>query len=183
MASRYKGLRIVIQGTSLDFSIGDALSPTWDDLRIVVRKIWELGYAPLLLPENVEGTVLVAGNREQLHSLVPLLIQNIHGAFERGKIQVDDEYRIVGIGYVMAWYWHKWLGGPRPAVGGTQRRFRPVYQTDILLTCPFCGKVAPVPERFKKSSSRSKYFIEWLTRHNAEYHKWDIKYNLRKEYL
>lgn len=175
---------VEISDAGLEFAIGDEINPTWDQLRICLRKLWELGYGDYVVPPNVSASTLAAGNQEQLEVMVPYILQRVNEAKERGKLDTGDEFKVIAIAYVIAWYWHMKLRGPRPIEPeGRPKRYHPIYQTEVILACPFCGKRYDPPKNYKKSSSRSRAWIQWLIRHNRDYHKWQMTYQIGKEFL
>ena len=162
-------------GTEFEFEIGDAINPGWEELHQMMRALWNEHLGPTLLPDYVDEAILVAGNKQQLEALVVYLCQEIDHQLRDGHLALADHPRLHAIVYVLFWYWHRRLGGPRPPQL-TKRRY--VKKVEIYqrtqLGCPFCLKPFEPHPRFKKASVKAKLWRSWLKRHFAEYHKWKV---------
>ncbi len=172
---RYKGTPVTILSTGTEFVIGEPFTPSWEDLRYAIHKLWAYEYlTPILEHSDVPAEMVLGGNREQVEYMVPVILQGINRYFDTDKVNTGDEARLLALASILAWYWHMVLRGPRPVYD--PKRYKPKkIQWAIEFECPACHKIYNPPKRYVKAEARSKAWLRWLPRHFREYHKWEVK--------
>lgn len=156
------------------FTIGSSIKPDWNVVRTVLTKLYLLGYGKDLLGSNDEASTLAWGNRKQLEYYVPLMCRLIDSALVAEKYEAQLHPQLISIAYVLAWYWHFNLGGPRPIY--EPARYHRKVSVRIEWRCPVCTKEFKPSARLVHIEPKYNAYIKWLTRHGKEYHKeWRIK--------
>ncbi len=161
-------------GTGLTFHMGASISPKWQDAYYCVHSLYDRGYLKSLLPPGLDESTAIGMGEEATNYIIPSIIRSIDNGFDAGKYTVAKDYALIALVYILAWYWHIRLGGPRPFItSSTHYTPRPkVYQKTPELRCPFCTKPFVPNPRYKSSGVIFKQWIVWLQKHAAQYHHW-----------
>lgn len=156
---KFSHREIVIRATGTTFKTGEVFRPTLNDLYAVVRRFRELGLADDLVPGA--GIVLVSGNRSAIHDLIPKLLE---AAAARNYANIAP-FQVRAILWVMACYWHTWLGGPRPAMPRPTRT--PRLETPVF-KCPYCHAKWHPKNEPEAQVNILREFAKWMYRHANE---------------
>lgn len=147
-----------IKETGTVFEIGSVFRPSWDDVRMVVGKMYDLGLIKDLVPEVNISVILAHGTA--LRMAVPLILERSDLKDYKHKAPKAVQAYL----WVLACFWHIHGGGPRPATKA-KRRYRKRGAT-LEFRCPYCARVIYEPNpRFKSRGVIIKQFANALTRH------------------
>lgn len=150
----------------------------FDDVLYVLHKLYTTKYAQQynLLPFNVDVEVLVNPLTSEVVSwLVPIIIMNVDRKALSGQIDIlsPNNESLVYITDVLSWYWHKHLGGPKPAVrsmvSSTLQNKKYVVQ-NAALVCPLCYSQYKPPESYTNQEAKAWGYVRWLPTHFVEFH-------------
>jgi hypothetical protein len=158
--------------SGMEFTMGYAINPDFKDIRYVVRVLWDFGITDKVVPGVSLETVL-GSDKASVESLVPLIIRMVERQVEEGEIEWPLPGRVEVCLYVLGWYWHRRLGGPKYTALYEVRARTKNYGQIPFLGCPFCHKSYKPHKRFKRQSVVFKNWLVWLLKHSIEYHKWD----------
>lgn len=157
------------RGDTFQFVIGEVAKPDWDVVRTVLNKTYQLGYAKDLLGSEDDASTLAWGNKEQLEYYVPLMCRLIDNALVLGKYEAALHPQLIAIAYILAWYWHFNLGGPRPIF--EPKRYHKKTMVRIEWRCPVCTREYEPPKNLVRIEAKYNAYVKWLNRHGVEYHK------------
>ncbi|MDD1640830.1 MAG: hypothetical protein LUQ68_04775, partial [Methylococcaceae bacterium] len=163
--------------TGLTFSIGDEIKPSYQDVVLMLKHLYTGGYTEryrLVQTTIPHDLLFTGGSKDQYHALVPQIVRNAEWLVQTGSLDVYDEYnyRLIVAVYVLSWYWHHVLGGPKPAVGGLKEtHIRKIIQNEPL-QCPVCYKKYCPPPKLVTQEAKAWSFLGWLPTHFVEYHLW-----------
>lgn len=168
--------------SGLQFVVGDVtIRPSWDDLRRALWHLVDMNVARNALPSSIPPEILLSGNKEQIHSLIPLVVQNTYDLYATGKEVLPTDkayYRLAVMMWLIRCYWHYELQGPKPVMGVTttfKKRIRKYEETwKPTYACPECGKHFIVPEKIVKRETIMKLYLQWMVVHSNEYHKYTL---------
>ena len=172
-ADSMSGVQISL-GTGLSFHMGAPISPKWADAYYCIHTLANRGYLKDLLPPGLDESTSLGMSEEASNHIIPGIIRAIDNGFDTGKYTVANDYALVAVVYVLAWYWHIRLGGPRPFITSSAHYASKVkvYQNTPELGCPFCTKRFIPNPRYKRASVIFGQWVTWLTSHAKTYHKW-----------
>ena len=162
-----------IKETGLRFKVGYSLRPKWDDLRAVLLYLQNKGKVGADLFPYLDGGIENT-TKDTIHELVPEML------FNAGQYYKHYREPIKACLWVIAWYNHIWLSGPRPNVVKRARRLRSL--PTAIFKCPMCGEHWFAPRRLRTQGAALTAFSKWLVTHSrAKYH--DDKITGRLPYL
>jgi hypothetical protein len=161
-------------GTGVAFRIGAPISPKWEDLYYVIQSLYNRGYLKNICPPGMTEDLVITSGQNQIEYMVAGFLRAIDAGFDTGKYTPEKDYALLACAYVLAWYWHIRLGGPRPYFNSsTHYHSRPkIYQDIPELRCPFCTKIWKPDPKFVRTQVIAKLYHAWLGKHYKEYHKW-----------
>jgi hypothetical protein len=92
-----------------------------------------------------------------------------------GRYKPDQLDRVKIIAYVLAWWWNKRAGGPRPLVGKEDEEapivpLREPKRVIPDLRCPFCYHEYSPPKNYKTRRAIAYHWQRWLGKHFDSYH-------------
>jgi hypothetical protein len=148
--------------------------PNWEVLRVILNKMYLLGYSTDLLGDKELAYTTIVGNREQVEYYVPVLVRMIDHLLSIGKYSPREHAPLVGYAIVLAWYWYYHLGGPKPIYD--PKRYKGKVKIFIEWKCPVCQKEYKPNPRWVSIPVIFNGFVKWLPKHARDYHKeWDPK--------
>lgn len=167
--------------SGLHFTLGELIRPDWEDFRRAMWHIHEMGVSANVVPYGVPPSLLQSGNREQLHWLVPSVVENSYKVYGTGleTLPSPDQYwRLTIVLWVIRCYWHYTMGGPKPEFRPTTV-FRPAAERKAVpytptFKCPICERHYIPPKHYTKHETIMKYFVKWLVGHGNTYHKYSL---------
>ncbi len=154
--------RFTIKKTGRKFVLGESIRPKWDDLRAVVLILDRQDMGRFLWPTFNIG--MGTANRNQIEAAVPEMLSNAR--FITRSLDVPQK----GCLWIVAWYNHIWLGGPRPRIK-TRPRLKRSAPT-MMFKCPMCGDHWYPPRRVKTQGAGMRLFAKWVVKHSrVKYHE------------
>ncbi len=156
-----KQRRVKIGGTGTVFITGKRFSPGWDDLNVVVAKLWKLGILEDLVPE-IKLSVILA-HRGPMYRTVPSILERADVKNYKKKVP----FEIMAMLWVIACFNYKWCRGPDPC---TVKRYKhPKRRVTREYDCPFCRQIVLEPnKRFKSREVLITQYANALHRHSKK---------------
>jgi hypothetical protein len=168
-----------LEATGTIFEMGVESNPEFKDIIYVLNRLYTTGYVQQynLLPYNVEPEILVQTlTKEVVAWVVPVLIQAVDRKALSGALDIlaVNNESLVYLMDVCAWYWHKTLGGPKPAISSMVKLAKPPRQVvqNAALVCPMCYHQFNPPSTYKTQSAKAWAYARWFPTHLVEYHRW-----------
>lgn len=164
-------------GTQLKFMVGHSISPTVEDVRYIFKKLYTSKYMRQVVPVWAVEELLVKASVEQINTLVPAVLLAINDILEYKEYEAQDLYFLCVSAYVLAWFDHLQLGGPRPIIESEREKrmvksHHKLDRMEIVLRCEYCNKVFTPPANLVRYEKVAKAYLVWLPKHYWEYHKW-----------
>lgn len=154
--------RYEIHKTGRKFIMGESIRPKWDDLRAVVLILDQQDMGRFLWPTMNIG--MGTANRNQIEAAVPEILSNAR--FIVPSLTAPQK----GCLWIVAWYNHIWLGGPRPRIKVRPRLKRSA--PTMMFKCPMCGDHWYPPKRVKTQGAGMRLFAKWIVKHSrVKYHE------------
>jgi hypothetical protein len=169
-----------LEATGTIFEMGVESNPEFKDIIYVLNRLYTTGYVQQynLLPFNVEPSILVGTlTKDVVAWLVPVLIQAVDRKALSGSLDIlaENNESLVYLCDVLSWYWHKTLGGPKPAISSMVKLAdKPTHMVvqNAALVCPMCYHQFVPPATYKTQSAKAWAYARWFPLHLVEYHKW-----------
>lgn len=150
-----------IRETGTTFVTGEVFSPSWDDAKAIVAKMYNLGLVLDLVPE-IKISVILA-HRGAFNRTIPTLLMRA----DMKDYKTKAPFAVQGMLWVLACYGYKWSGLPYP---GTIKRHRYPKRGAVLeFRCPMCGRDIFEPnKRFKSRRVLIEQYANALHRHSQD---------------
>lgn len=169
-----------LTATGTIFEMGKESNPKFEDVIYVLNRLYTTGYVQQynLLPYNVEPEVLVQTlTKEVVAWIVPVVIQAVDRKALSGAIDIlaENNETLVYLCDVLAWYWHKSLGGPKPAISSMVKladKPKHMVVQNAALVCPMCYHQYIPPKTYKTQEAKAWGYARWFPIHLQEYHMW-----------
>jgi len=169
-----------LEATGTIFEMGKESDPQFKDVIYVLNRLYTTGYVRQynLLPYNVEPEILVQTmTKEVVAWLVPVIIEAVDRKALSGSIDIlsENNESLVYLMDVLAWYWHKTLGGPKPAISSMVKLAKkPAHLVvqNAALVCPMCYHQYNPPVQYKTQEAKAWGYYRWFPTHLEEYHHW-----------
>jgi hypothetical protein len=168
--------------SGLSFVVGDVtIRPKWEDLHRALWHLVDMNIASKVLPSNIPAEILLSGNKEQIHSLIPLIVQNTYALYATGREVLPTNnayYRLAVMMWLVRCYWHYELLGPKPVMTAStnfktrNRKFADTWHPTY--NCPECGKPFIVPPKIVKRETIMRLYVKWMVVHSNEYHHYAL---------
>jgi hypothetical protein len=153
--------RYEIKKTGRKFVMGESIRPKWADLRAVVLILDQQDMGRFLWPTMNIG--IGTANKAQIEAAVPEILSNAR--FIVPSLTAPQK----GCLWIVAWYNHIWLGGPRPKITMRPRLKRSA--PTMIFKCPMCGDHWYPPKRIKTQGAAMRLFAKWIVKHSrVKYH-------------
>jgi hypothetical protein len=163
-------------GSHLSFVVGTSIRPTIEDVRYVYQKLYKSKYVNAVTPEWAVPELLVRASVEEQRTLLPAVLTAVNDIIEYQEYEHQDLYFLCVVAYVLAWYDHLNLGGPRPIVEAEREKrtvaHHQIARMEIILRCEYCNKVFTPPAHLVRYEKVAQAYLRWLPKHYWEYHKW-----------
>lgn len=163
-------------GSHLTFTVGESIRPTIEDVRYVLQKLYKSKYVNDVTPEWAVPELLVRASVEETRTLLPAVLTGVNDIIEYQEYEHQDLYFLCICAYVLAWYDHLNLGGPRPIVEAEREKrtvsHHKLPRLEVVLRCEYCNKVFTPPAHLVRYEKVAQAYLKWLPKHYWEYHKW-----------
>ncbi len=165
-------------GTGFKFKFGEKIRPGTDEVKYVIRTLFDRGYLADLLPAYLDANTLLSAPSETLGLHIPGILGKINTKFDQGIYSVPKDTIIVACAYVLSWHWFHKFGGPEPITPKHHKVVGPRKITPPIpeLGCPFCFAKFKISPRYRLASVVYTMWVVWLIRHGNKAHHWDINW-------
>jgi hypothetical protein len=166
---------LTLSRTGASYTLGqDSMNPKWVDAYHMFQLLQERGDWHRVMPgEPLPEDMLVGATKAQLEHLIPMVVLTGDQLVFNGIIDMDADPQFVAIMWVLSWYWHIHMGGPRPLSRPEYRnKVSPIKGISPDFICPVCGRIYEPPAHFIKIAAMYRAWCKWLVRHGRDYHQY-----------